>query len=511
MAKTPSDKLHRLIRGLSSAEKRYFRLYVRGRMERESKYLRLFDALSVAELPDDTALKSAIYRGEPVEGKKFSELKAYLYDLILKSLKGFDEQQSVAYRLNFLLESVQVLFKRAYYDDCADLLHKASKLAAHYEQFAHQLEIIRWKKQLAYTRMDVDFLNKYLEQLQLEERRVLEQLQNEAQYRQLFFQVYTIVKREALHRGENRLTQLQLLLNHELLRDPDQAHSHRARVLFYRTLNLYHYVALEYEAFHESGVQLIHLLESKPHFLRENMADYIAALSNHILSCGLLRQYDAVRQALRLLRSLPPITEDDRRKIHRQYYTNMFVLCMATGEFEEARLEMQHYLRDVDAPDTGDATTASFYFQFCCICLGCNDFDGALHYLNEWLRQPRSVEREDLQSLARMLSLIIHYEMGNDALMDSLMRSATRFMQKKNRLLDLERRFMHLMSDLLRAPSSKGKQQAFQAMKTDLAELSDTPDTRALLQTFDLDAWLDSKIQGISFSEAVRRKGRGGE
>ena len=42
MAKTPSDKLYRLIRALTPAEKRYFRL----RMRAESKYLQLFEVMA---------------------------------------------------------------------------------------------------------------------------------------------------------------------------------------------------------------------------------------------------------------------------------------------------------------------------------------------------------------------------------------------------------------------------------------------------------------------------------
>ncbi|MBL7775253.1 MAG: hypothetical protein JNK89_04580, partial [Saprospiraceae bacterium] len=55
MAKTPSDKLYRLVRGLSPAEKRYFRLFIRGKPERDSKYLQLFDAMAAMEPFDDEA------------------------------------------------------------------------------------------------------------------------------------------------------------------------------------------------------------------------------------------------------------------------------------------------------------------------------------------------------------------------------------------------------------------------------------------------------------------------
>ncbi|MCB0576086.1 MAG: hypothetical protein KDC61_16145, partial [Saprospiraceae bacterium] len=417
MAKTPSDKLYRLIRSLSPAEKRYFRLFTRQKTDGTSKYQVLFEAIAGMDRFDEEALKRKVYKNRPPEGKKYSELKAYLYELVLKSLQSFDEHQSIDGRLNHLLQSVAVLYKRGHYDDCRDIIYKAGKLARQYERYAHLLEIIHWEKQLAYTRMDVDFLHKRLDHLLFEEDRAIDQLRNVARYRKAFFQVYTAIKREAQQRGFDRKSHLQSIVSQEYFSDPDLAGSHKARILFYRTLNLYYYAVLEYQQFYDTGKKLIALFESQPHFLRENISDYIAALSNLILSCGLLQQYDEVRLCLQKLRELTPITEDDRRKIHRQYYTNQLALCYYTGEFEEARREMERCLEESAQFDPHDYETASFYFQFCTICFGCEDYDGALNYLNEWLNQPRSVEREDLQSLARVLSLILHFEMGNTVLL----------------------------------------------------------------------------------------------
>lgn len=506
MSKTPSDKLFRLVQALSMSEKRYFRIFIRGKTERSSKYLQLFDALAAMEIFDEEKLKTKIYKGQPPEGKKYSELKAYLYDLVLKSLQSFDEQQSVEYRLNQLLQSVAVLYKRGHYDDCRELLHKAARLARQYEGFTHQLEVIRWEKQLAYTQMDADYLHKNLEQLLYEEERVQDQLRNASSYRKVFFQVYTTLKREPQHRGEDRMERLQTLVNQDFFASPDLAKSHKARVMYYRTLNVYHYAALEYEAFYETGKKLIDLLESQPHFLRETLSDYIAALSNLILSCGLLRKYDEVRVCLQKLRDLTPITEDDRRKIHRQYFSNIFVLSIYTGEFSEGRLEMERCQHEAADFDPEEYETASFFFQYCVICFGNGDYDGALQHLNHWLNQPRSVKREDLQSLARILLLILHFEMGNTVLLESLVRSAARFMQKKNRLFELERRFMHFISELMRLPTQRERIPAFQKMKSDLEVQAKSPGVHALLETFDLGAWLHSKMNGQTFAATVREK-----
>lgn len=143
--------------------------------------------------------------------------------------------------------------------------------------------------------MDVNFLHQHLGRLHYEEERIQEQLRNVTAYRKVFFQVYTAIKREAQHREANRMVQLKAILAQTIFSNPDLADSHTARVYYYRTLNLYHYAAQENERFYETGLQLIALLETQPHFLQENLSAYIAALSNLILSCGLMGKFEEVR------------------------------------------------------------------------------------------------------------------------------------------------------------------------------------------------------------------------
>jgi hypothetical protein len=76
-------------------------------------------------------------------------------------------------------------------------------------------------------------------------------------------------------------------------------------------------------------------------------------------------------------------------------------------------------------------------------------------------------------------------------------------MQKKNRYHDLERRFIHFIHDLMKAPGQQELRAGFLKTKEDLPHLSGY---QILLQTFDLEAWLDSKIRGQTFAATVQEK-----
>ena len=188
MPKTPSTKLFDLIKSLSGSEKRYFKLFVTNhKADKTSKYALLFDAIDAQEVYDDEALKALIYAGETIQSRKYSELKAYLYELILKSLHGYDEKTSIDFRIKGMLQSVRVLYKRSHYEGCKEILQKAKKIAYDHESFASILELLSWEKQAAYAQMDIPFLDSRLDRIDEEEKACLEQLTNLSRYKNIFY------------------------------------------------------------------------------------------------------------------------------------------------------------------------------------------------------------------------------------------------------------------------------------------------------------------------------------
>ncbi|MFN4080472.1 MAG: hypothetical protein ACK4NS_06195 [Saprospiraceae bacterium] len=509
MSRKATAKLTRLLRAATSSEKRYMRIRLtRSRSGEPDKYLQLYEALAAGQIEDDHALIGRIYGQTERLSVKYANLKQYLYESLLDALYDFDKGARARHELDRQFRHISVLFKRGLYKDCDEALQKAMRIAEQYEYFTHQLEAVKWQKLLAYTRMDANFLHKNIERLQALENKALQQIQNQSAYQSIFLQLYLAVKKEGGLSAPEARARVDALVRSELFTGPEKALSHTAKVLYYRSMNLYYYIVQQTEQFHESGRQLIELLESKPHFLREGLTDYIAALSNYILSCGLSRRYGEVRATLDKLRRLQPITQDDRRKIHRQYYSNLFALNIYCGEFENAKNEMRACQQGLEADTADDFATASFFFQYACICFGCGDYDEALGYLNDWMRQPRSVEREDLQSVARIMLLIIYYESNKLLILDAALRASRRFVRSRNRLYQLERQIFALMGKLLNAESERRKRLIFRHTYAKIQPLLNRQEAVALIQTLDLDAWIRSKLEGQSFARIVRQKWR---
>ncbi len=506
MSKTPSSKLYQLIHALNSAEKRYFKIFTRGLGGQSGgKYLLLFEAFDNQKTFDDAAAKEAVYPDEPLESRKYSELKAYLYELILRCLQSYDEESSAMSRLRNQLQQVRAMFKRGRYSDCKDLLEKVKKSALYYEDFTSLIEALRWIKQVAYAEMNVRFLNEQLADIDEEERKYLAALENLSAYRALFFRLYISIRTQAVLRNEDQMSHMRAIKEAPLLADVSQTASHIARIIFYRIHNLLYYSVADIPNFYDSGKLLLEAMDAKPHLLKEDVSEYISALSNYTMSCGLLEKYEEVGTCLNKFKQIKTNTIDDKLKIHLLYYSYKFSLCVYTGDFSEGLRALQEHFDEAQQFEGNVLERSSLYFYYFYIYFGNGDYDTSLEYLNQWLSMPRGIERQDLQGMARMINLIVHYEMGNYMLLESLIRSTYRYLQRRERLLGYERSILQFLHDAQKIASPRELPQTFHKLKDSLELLRQSPSESAMLRYFDIIAWLESKLSGEAFAKVVQK------
>ncbi|MFT4971639.1 MAG: hypothetical protein ACI9JY_000839, partial [Saprospiraceae bacterium] len=151
----------------------------------------------------------------------------------------------------------------------------------------------------------------------------------------------------------------------------------------------------------------------------------------------------------------------------------------------------------------------SFYFSFFSIYFGKGDYSESLSYLNEWLNIRKTDERQDLQSLAKVLNLIIHYEMNNPMLIDSIIRSNIRYLSKQKGTYQFEKIIISFFSKLNKMPlTNRELSEAFQQLKDELLNDLHAPEEKRLLGIFDIISWIESKITNQSFAGIIKEKYR---
>lgn len=507
MSKTASNKLFVLIKSLSGPEKRYFKLFSKYySLGRDSKYLSLFEAIDKQKEYDDAALRKTMYHTEVLESRKFSELKAYLFDVVLRSLQSYKESKEYPLKISRQLNNISILFGRSLFQESLDQVKKAKSMANANEDFGSLIQLLEWEKKIPFVQGKNDLLDKSLQQIEKESVSIRGKFSDLIGYRNLYYKIMLLIRTNPLDRNTDENFELELIIKDPLLAPDKKFISIRAESLYHRILALYHYTRFNYESFNLHSGLLVKILESNPIILETETSEYISALSNFALSCGLLENYSEVQETLDKFLVVQPKTEDDKIKIHWQYYALSFSLSIYTGEFEKGKLLLQEHFEKVKAFARGSFQNSSLYHSYFYIFFGVGEFENALEYLNKWLSLPRANERQDLQGIVQILNLIIHYEIGNSHLLEYLLRSSYRFLKKRNRLFDFEKRVISFITDAEKITNPNELKARFSALKKDFEALEKIPSEKVVFQYFDFIAWLDSKIKDISFQEAVRRR-----
>lgn len=124
--KVTVDKLHRLIKTLKKAEKRYFKMNVNH--QKGGKYLELFDYLDKV-----SSIKKNEYKEAFSHVKQLSSLQTYLYQQLLSSLQQQYNDSSIALQLQQGIMQIEILYQR-------ELVYEAQELTTNLLQTALEKE-----------------------------------------------------------------------------------------------------------------------------------------------------------------------------------------------------------------------------------------------------------------------------------------------------------------------------------------------------------------------------------
>lgn len=502
----PSQKLFHLIKSLSSAEKRYIKIFFRKNQVSEGKYILLFDAIDRQIVLDEVKLQHAIYKKEEIDGTKFSEMKNYLYQTLLRILQDFDKETSINYRLQTMLGNIRVLYRRAMYEECYDQISKTQKLAELYENFEVLIELLRWEKQIAHTKGDINFFSNTLQNIVNQEFIYYKKLENTTFYKNTFYEVYATIRKEGLLGRDKMIATLSATMAKKELKSEKYALSKTAQILFYRSKSIYAYALGEHQMFYNDSKELLILMESYEEYLREETSEYISALNNFIASCFALNRYAEVNIMLNKLRNVVPRTSDDRVKIHRQYYQSKLQWCINIASFEEGMEVIKEREEEKKTFDNQELIHSGFYYPYFYISFAAGKYDLANDYLNEWLGATKTSDRQDLQVMARLLNLILHFEMGNSVLLDSLLRTTSYYLNKHSSWADFERLLLRFVREAHQSSSKKELTKLLETIKEDFEKLAQDSTKSVFTQYFDFIAWLESKISGKSFAQTLKDK-----
>jgi len=502
------DELAKLIGSLTKSEKRYFKMFS-DLQSGEKGYMKLFEAVEKLGDYDDEAIRK-IFEGEDFI-KRLPAVKNYLHAQILKSLRIVHSGETVDSQLKEMIEEVFVLYEKRLYRQCSKILEKAEELAVKNQLSLAQLEINGWKERISIESQSPDVLEKNLATNIEKDLRLLELHKNSIQYRNLHNQILVMNKKIKEARTEEELAPFEDIVHDPLLQSVEGAMSFDAKHYFYQTHLIYNHAKGDNEKCLLYAEELLKLLEEFPDKIREKPKMYISALHNVLLSKIQLHDYDNFEETLNKLKFFP--VKSLNSEVNRFVSASIFemVMYLDPGRFTQSMPVrdtitegMKKYADKINAIEEITLLYNLFYSYF-----GTGEFSKALGIINQLLNEYQKELRYDVQSAVRILNLILHYELKNTMLLEYNAVSTYRFLYKSKRLYKLETIILNFIKKKMPGIyTPKDEMQAFIELRKECEAIAEHPFEKKAFEYFDYIAWLDSKIEKISFEEIVQKKFR---
>ena len=144
-----------------------------------------------------------------------------------------------------------------------------------------------------------------------------------------------------------------------------------------------------------------------------------------------------------------------------------------------------------------------FYYKIASLYFGSGNNEKSIDYLNKIINWKVDL-RTDLQCYARLLHLIAHYELGNYALLEYLLKSVYRFMSKMQNLSIVEETIFSFLLRSFRL-SAKQLKPEFELLLQILQPLEKSGLESRAFMYLDIISWLESKIENKPVQTIIRQ------
>ena len=503
--KTVSDDLFRLIKSLSKQEKRYFKLQAsRHIIGKQNNYVLLFDAIDELKEYDEPYIKER-FAGEAFI-RQLHVAKNYLYQLILTSLRQYHEA-SRKDKFYTLLRDAQLLFDKGLHQQSAKLLQRAKRSALDNERFLQLLEIYRWEHQIAHNQSDFKRLGQYLEKGIQEEFELIEKYRNFLEFQALNDQVFLPYWKKGTIRNESEKEALLQLFRQPLFASAEHAKSFYARYFYHNARFSFHLFIddLEESYVHiQAMVAMFKGLEAKK--LRGKLVrNYSSALANLYIVQQRLGRFEEIPATLQQLRQIPADSPEQGRTLFMRSLNLEVDLYISTGKFQKGLKQIEQLLPLFNKyrRNSNKQQRLNSYYNLAYLYFGANNYDQALDWINLLLNDPDLKTREDIHCFGRLLNLVIHFELGNDQLLEYIVKSTYRFLSNRKRLFKVESVMLKLLRRYPKWITKEETKLGFSELLAELKALKRDEFERRAFDYFNFIAWLESKIEGISFEAAV--------
>ncbi|OWY20968.1 hypothetical protein C7N43_00565 [Sphingobacteriales bacterium UPWRP_1] len=511
-----STDLFDLVKTLTVNEKAYFKKYAYKQQSdaRENPYLRLFDAIDKQETYDEEKLVKKFAKEKFAQ--KFSAAKNYLYNLILDCLAMYDtNSEKLRHKLRQQIKQIEALIDRGLMEQAMKKVEATRKLlhpdnvinqySWHIELINLQLEIMPYKTETHDERM----------KLQYEKSHLLSVIANSQEYYNLYLHSLHLLNQTGytqLEKHGKQAETFQDIISHPLLADINLALSFNARLFYCNTwFNYYLWNADYHKALHFAQLQVAQF--STEALQLSNVQKLMVSYKGVLMALTKLEDYDQFDETVREienwnLRFADKVTPEAVNTLMDAVYGSPFDAYYNQKRYAKAFNlipNMRQYLENRFAQRFKGNN-----IHYTLLIAALNFYAGNL---NQALTELEVVLNDkDLETVpithctARILHLLIHFELKNDLLLESLGRATYRFLYQYESNYQVESLIIRFMRNASQIANAKEMTEALKKLREKLEPfLSDEFEREAFARLHYLD-WIDSKLNNCTVWEWTEKQ-----
>jgi hypothetical protein len=493
-----TEGLFNLIQSMSKAEKRFFRRFAEMTGGAQcTRYLLLFGAME--QLHEDEPEELAAALDDDAVRQNLPVYRNRLQSLILRSLRTLYAGRSAASEIRQLLEEIEILYERRLFAQCGKRVEKALDLAESHQQEALLLDIQAWRRKLS-GQVPLPQQDAQLTAIRTGEVAALARLTQEREFAHIHERQRV---RARLRLGSRGNEERPIALPSQL---PDDT-NFLARAHYHSILAG---SALSNNMVAEAGktyALLMSLWDADPMRIIDHPDFYLATFNNYLGTLFLDdSKHDQFLTAVQRLRKLPDLPRHTRVNFqwlgyHQELMFSMnFVGYQPTQNLiQEIEAWMQSNAAEIHVP-----RLLAFYFNMTIFYFIYGEYSRANRMLGRILNQPGKAERRDIRNFARIFQVLLQFELQNIDLNEYLVRSAYRYLNRKDELYEFERAIFTLVRKCGTLPNEAARQPAYAEFQEALTAMQQRKATS--VGHSELMLWVQAKRQGIPLRALVEKQ-----
>ncbi|MEY2640116.1 MAG: hypothetical protein RIR90_1598 [Bacteroidota bacterium] len=507
MSNRVSDILFQLIQTLEKSEKRHFKLYIKRSSSKEDlRIVQLFDAVDGMKDYDEKVLLKKL---APITKTQLYNLKSHLYKELLASLRLLKSTENIDLQLSEHLDYARLLYNKGLKQQSLKILEKAKELARANQKINALAQVTSLEKKIEILHITRSTPAKTSE-LAAESSAVSGHIDRVTKLSNLTLLLYQWFVMHGHSRNTEDEKDIRAFFKSNLP-DLNDINFFYEYLYLYQSYCWYAFIRQDFLQYYRYSQKWVDLFKASPHMIAIETGHYIKGMHTLLNAHFDLRNYKAFDETLREFEAFAATNEASRHdnfRTHTSIYINSARINghLMKGSFEEGlqlvqeiESKLEEYAMYVDRH-----RILVFNYKIAMLYFGAGQYERSIDYLMRIINGPVDL-RIDLQSYARLLHMMAHYELGNFDIMDSLIKSVYRFMSKMKNLNVVEEEIFRFVKHSF-AVSPRQLQPELEKLLQKIKHLEKNRHQTRSFAYMDIISWLESKVHHRSMSSIIREK-----